>query len=70
MECFEGICMICHETTNVRHINLYVIGSEGLRCCKTCEDRLLEFVRKMMREAGRARKAKFLKRKEVIENDK
>jgi len=42
--------MICHETTNVRHINLYPIGSEGLDCCKTCENKVIELVRELMRE--------------------
>jgi len=63
MEWFKGTCMVCHETTYVRHINLYPIGSEGLDCCRTCESRLLEFVRKIMREAAEIRKAKFLKRR-------
>lgn len=60
---FKGVCMICHGTADVRHINLYPTGSEGLDCCRTCEKRLLEFVRKIMREAAEIRKAKFLKQR-------
>jgi len=56
--------MICHETTNVRHINLYPIGSEGLDCCKTCENKVIELVRELMREFAMARKAKFKRRRE------
>ena len=52
IEWFEGICMMCHESpVKVRHVALYVIGSEGLFCCKKCEEKLLEFIRKKSREA-------------------
>jgi len=61
----EGICMVCNETTDVRHINLYVRGSEGLHCCPACEDKILEFVHRIMREAAITRKNEFKKEKEM-----
>jgi hypothetical protein len=49
MERFKGICMMCDDITEVRHINLYVIGSEGFYCCKPCENEILEFIREKRR---------------------
>lgn len=40
-------CGICTETTNVRYIDLYVTGSEGLNVCHECEMRLVSYVRDM-----------------------
>lgn len=41
-----GYCMIClADSEPVRHINLYVIGSEGLDVCHHCEMQLVEHVR-------------------------
>ncbi len=45
-----GTCMICKVHAEVRHIPLYVIGSEGLWLCHACEMRIVEFVRIMMRQ--------------------
>ena len=48
----EGICKMCHKgPIQVRHINLYPSGSEGLLCCSNCENELLEFIREKGREA-------------------
>ena len=63
IEWFEGICMMCHKITEVRHISLYVVGSEGLFCCKNCENELLEFVREKSRESVKKKKKEFQKRK-------
>lgn len=42
----DGICMMCHTSpTPVRYIDLYLIGSEGFWCCKTCEEKILDFIR-------------------------
>ena len=63
MERFEGTCMICYiSPIEVRHINLYPSGSEGLFCCQNCEDELLEFIRKKKREAVKE-KIKNLRKK-------
>jgi len=64
----EGVCMICHKTIEVRHVNLYPSGSEGLFCCQNCENKLLEFIREKMRKTVEE-KIKNL-RKEVINNDR
>ena len=38
--------MVCNrKDIDIRNINLYVIGSEGLNVCEQCEMRLVEFVR-------------------------
>lgn len=48
----EGICMMCHKSPiRVRHINLYVIGSEGFLVCRTCENKVLDFIRAESRKA-------------------
>jgi hypothetical protein len=48
-----GVCMLCQSEAEVRHINLYIIGSEGLNACHSCEMKLVEFARKLMSENGR-----------------
>ncbi len=40
-----GTCMVCKDHILVRYIALYVIGSEGLLVCHTCEMQIVEFVR-------------------------
>ena len=61
----DGICMVCHkDPIKVRHINLYPVGSEGLLCCRPCEDEILEFIRGKQREAVIRKKIKYLRQKE------
>jgi hypothetical protein len=49
-----GNCMLCHSApVEVRHINLYIIGSEGLYACHSCEMQVVEFARNLMLENGR-----------------
>lgn len=56
MECIKGTCMMCLEgSVEIRHVNLYVVGSEGLYCCRSCEDKVLEFIRGKMREATKGK---------------
>lgn len=43
----KGTCMICGEDKSIRHIDLYVFGSEGLRACHDCEMKLVEFVKNL-----------------------
>jgi hypothetical protein len=57
----KGVCMMCHETTQVRSINLYVIGSEGFYCCASCENKLLEFIRKERHKATKKKIRLFKK---------
>ena len=63
IERFEGICMMCHKSPiEVRHINLYPVGSEGLPCCQNCENELLEFIRGKMRKAVEEKIKNFRKK--------
>jgi hypothetical protein len=48
-----GNCMLCLKDAEVRHINLYIIGSEGLNACHSCEMKLVEFARNLMAKNGR-----------------
>lgn len=60
------ICMMCHKgPIEVRYINLYPSGSEGLFCCRDCENELLEFIREKSRKAVKE-KIKNFRKKEVI----
>jgi len=51
-EYHDGICMMCHKAPiQVRHIDLYVMGSEGFFGCRPCEDKILDFIRGESRKA-------------------
>jgi hypothetical protein len=51
---FLGHCMLCHSSpVEVRHINLYIIGSEGLYACHSCEMQIVEFARNLMMQNGK-----------------
>jgi len=63
IEWFEGICMMCFKTTEVRHVNLYPSGSEGLFCCKDCENKILEFIREIRGESIVKKKEEIRKKK-------
>lgn len=45
-------CTICHHDDTVRHVNLYVEGSEGLWICHQCEMMLVTHIRDMRLLAG------------------
>ena len=49
----DAFCMLCHESKQVRHVNLYIIGSEGLYACHECEMLLVEFARSLSSENSR-----------------
>jgi hypothetical protein len=60
-ETFLGNCMLCHSSPiEVRHINLYIIGSEGTYACHECEMKLVEFARSLSQE-NRKRKLQAAK---------
>ena len=50
-----GECRICGAHGAVRHLDLYVFGSEGVPICAACERTLVEIVRGMASAAGRSR---------------
>lgn len=63
---FLGHCMLCHSSPiEVRHINLYTVGSEGTYACHECEMKLVEFARNLIQENGRRKLQARLNNKEV-----
>ncbi len=49
-------CMMCFEETDeLRHLQLYVIGSEGIEVCLQCGRVLAQVARGVREAAGRAR---------------
>lgn len=59
MERFEEMCMMCYKTKKVRHINLYLVGSEGFLCCESCEYEILELIRKKRYKAVKRKRELF-----------
>lgn len=41
---YDGICTICGEETEVRHKNIWLIGSEGIDMCMPCERDMLHYL--------------------------
>lgn len=62
-----GRCMVCHTEGPVRHLPLYVCGSEGLDICTSCRIDLTDHVRSMMRVAAVSRKEGYKACKAVRE---
>lgn len=51
-----GTCRICAmRDTEVRNINLYVFGSEGVDVCASCDTLLREFISSLARRFGRTK---------------
>jgi ribosome-binding protein aMBF1 (putative translation factor) len=64
----EVFCRVCGGKVNeVRNINLYVIGSEGLNVCHDCEMQLVEAARAMIRTATKCRMIGYKAAKSVAE---
>lgn len=62
------LCRACGAAADeVRNINLYVIGSEGLNVCHDCEMQIVEFCRSMIRTATKARMAGYRACKQVAD---
>ena len=59
---YEGTCMMCLEKKTVRHVNLYITGSEGLTICSVCDLKIREFIADRRREA-QSKKLESAKRK-------
>ena len=53
-------CMLCDDEQEVRHINLYIVGSEGCNLCHACEMDLVTHIRNMRTLANRT-KLRFIK---------
>jgi hypothetical protein len=54
--------MVCLEKKTVRHVNLYIIGSEGLDICSVCDLKIREFIADCRRKA-QSKKLESAKRK-------
>lgn len=60
----KGTCMICHKAeTELKYLDLYVIGSEGLVVCHHCEMELVEIVRHKRRDHSHKLKEEFKRKK-------
>ena len=65
MDTVKAECRICHVIEECRHVNLYVVGSEGLMLCHECEMRIVEYVRGMVSLTSKAKMAGYRACKEV-----
>jgi len=51
--------MICNRDRAIKHLDLCVMGSEGLRICQQCEIELVHHIQSMMRIATTAKMEGF-----------
>ena len=58
-------CMICDEKKEIKHLPLYVEGSEGLNVCHSCEMALVHYIRGLMVLASKSRMKGYKNAKEV-----
>jgi len=58
----ESRCMICSRIKQVRYIDLYVQGSEGLLTCHDCEMLVVQYILTLKGVAMRARRDYVLER--------
>lgn len=62
------LCRICGGTVpEIRNINLYIIGSEGLNICHECEMQIVESIRSMIRTATKCWMLGYKAAKEVAQ---
>ena len=62
------LCTICREEKECRFLPIFVIGSEGMYCCHSCEMIILEFIRGMMKLSSRSRRHGYTMAKKVRES--
>lgn len=56
----KGQCMICQcEATDLEHLKLYIIGSEGCLACESCRMALTKVAQEMRLAATRAKKTGY-----------
>ena len=61
------MCMICHNNKEeTRYISLFVIGSEGLTVCHSCEMKIVNYVRELMSIELQKKKDEYLKRNGLL----
>lgn len=54
-----GRCLLCKEIQEIRYIDLYVIGSEGLDICHACEMEVVAAIKAIANQKGRDRAAEY-----------
>ena len=59
------MCMMCGCDKPTRYIDLYIIGSEGLRVCHSCEMEIVEFCRKLRSDNFKERFEKLKKERQA-----
>lgn len=52
----EDFCLICGVFDEVRHLPIYVRGSEGIELCHDCEMLLVDFINNLRNLSGRVQK--------------
>jgi len=62
-----GRCQVCGDMNDLKHLSLYVIGSEGLDICPSCEVVLVNMVRGLIEVGKRCRLGGYKAAKEVAE---
>ena len=60
-------CRICGKEDHLKHLNLYVRGSEGLDVCHGCEMVLVDFVRGLIQVTTRSKVSVYKKVKSKFE---
>lgn len=67
-EYFEGKCLICGHEGEVRHKNIWLIGSEGTDMCWPCEKHMLEYLRERQRHFLRKKVAEIKKNRGLAQS--
>ena len=58
----EGQCMVClQEATDIEHLKLYIVGSEGCFVCGRCRMSLSKFAQEIRFASIRAKKIGYKK---------
>lgn len=63
---YQGRCWMCQEPGEIRNVDLYVIGSEGLNVCHKCEMKTVEFVRQQWHVVNEQKRQEMLERKGLM----
>lgn len=61
----EGICYLCEAKGPIKHLPIYVSGSEGICVCLSCADTISEIIRRMKNVGGRT-KRQFMKDRQAL----
>ena len=67
-----GLCRICgkkHPHEEIRNLNIYAFGSEGVNICHSCEMSVVEFLRAMSGVGSRARLQGYRTSQEAVRHN-